>query len=71
MNTPPVAGDYSIRIHVIQAAALVPIDEDGTPDPVLRVEMQGLPCGDQVEDDKRENKQADTFDPYFNCNFGA
>ena len=63
---PPLAGEYSLRINLVEAQHLLPADESDTPDPKVKVRLCNLPCEDQVWEDRQGARQKDTSDVYLN-----
>ena len=62
---PAAAGEWSMRINLIEAKDLLPVDESDTPDPKLKLRLGGLPCDDLLWEDKKKG-QKDSSDVFLN-----
>ena len=51
------AGEWSMRVNLVEAKGLVPADESDTPDPKLKLRVAGLPCDDLIWEDKKKGQQ--------------
>ena len=59
------AGEWSMRINLIEAKGLVPVDETDTPDPKLKLRLAGLPCDDLLWEDTKQG-QKNSSDVFLN-----
>lgn len=59
------AGEWSMRVNLVEAKGLVPADKSDTPDPKLKLRVAGLPCDDMVWEDKKKG-QKNSSDVFIN-----